>query len=202
MAFAWKVAEFREKKGYVMVKYIGVNHIAIVVNDMKEAVRLYRDTLGLPIAGTTVGVSQDQEVTTGATEFANVVTRMYNFDLGAGALLTAIELPNADITGRTSFADELWPGKHSLTPIGGVDHFAFNVESEADLVEIRQRLIEGGYEVGEIDTVLVYPYWKQLRFFDTYGNAHEFATWDYGNPAWAVRNKTVERDAFTDHEEL
>lgn len=172
-----------------MVNFIGVNHVAMVVNDITEALRLYRDTLGLEVVST-IGAVKGRAVSSARSEYANSANRLYNFDIGGGSLLTIIELPEAEITGRSSFAYELWPGDHPLTPLGGVDHFAFNVESEADLVEIRQRLLRAGYEVSELSQLVRYPYWKQLRFRDSVGNSLEVTTWDYGDEAWARRTIT------------
>ena len=179
-----------------MTRVNGVNHIAIVVSDMSESLRLYRDILGLPIVST-MGASQPRawEQSSG-DRLKNMPSRLYNLDMGGGILLTLVELPDALVLGRSSFANELWPGDRAITPLGGTDHVSMSVESEADLIEIHARLIEGGFEVSDIESLEVYPFWKQLRFYDTIGNALEISTWDYGDARWPERRERIERESL------
>jgi catechol 2,3-dioxygenase-like lactoylglutathione lyase family enzyme len=183
-----------------MARVTGVNHIAIVVNDMKEGLRLYRDILGLPVVSRTSVSKQspEQQAETNVQQLKNNPNRLYNLDMGSGITLTLVELPDALIVGQSSFAYELWPGDYPLTPLGGTDHVSMNVDSEADLIEIRERLIAGGFDVSDIERIGPPLWWKQLRFHDVAGNALEISTWDYDDPAWDERRARIERESLFD----
>jgi catechol 2,3-dioxygenase-like lactoylglutathione lyase family enzyme len=188
-----------------MARVNGVNHVAIVVNDMRQGLLLYRDILGLPVVSTTCLTSapgwQDEA---DSRELKASPQRLYNLDMGGGTLLTLVEIPSAVVVGRTSFAHELWPGDRPVTPLGGTDHVSMSVDSEADLIAIRERLIEHGFDVGDVERLSVYPFWKQLRFHDDAGNDLEISTWDYDDPAWPDRRERIERESllFQDPEPL
>jgi catechol 2,3-dioxygenase-like lactoylglutathione lyase family enzyme len=179
----------------------GVNHIAIVVSDMREGLRLYCDILGLPLVGTTSNKkSPEWYRDSNVPPLKHFPRRLYNLDMGAGITLSLVELPDAVIVGQSSFAHELWPTDLPLSPLGGTDHVSMSVDSEADLVEIRQRLLDAGYVVSDVDRLGMYPWWKQIRFHDSAGNALEISTWDYGDPAWVERRERIARESllFTD----
>jgi len=177
-----------------MAKVTGVQHIAIAVNDMASALKLYRDILGMELKSAQ-GLQASYEQT-GLLVDMKRPRRLYNLDMGNGSVLTLAEIPDGQLSGRKSgFAVALWPGEDEEPGfLGGVDHIGMNVDSEADLVELHGALKEAGYRVSEIQRLGVNPWWKQFFFYDTDGNAMEITTWDWGDPAWEERRKMLQGD--------
>ena len=95
------------------VNYAGLNHLALVTNDMDTTVRFYRDVLGMPLVGTTG--NRDE----------NYPHRHYFLSLGRGAAIAFFEWKDV----------ELPPRKDSGVPASGIffDHVSISVESDDDL---------------------------------------------------------------------
>ena len=111
------------------VGYAGVNHIALVTNDMEKTVRFYRDVLGMKLVGTTGGEEE-------------YPYRHYFLSTSGGPALAFFEWPEA----------EMPPPKGSGVPASGrvFDHIAIAVSSEDDLHAVRARLQAAGWPVGEV----------------------------------------------------
>ncbi len=62
-----------------MVKFKGINHLAMVTGDMDKTVRFYRDVLGMPLVSTTGNVP------------ARYPYRHYFFELGDGNTIAFFE---------------------------------------------------------------------------------------------------------------
>jgi catechol 2,3-dioxygenase-like lactoylglutathione lyase family enzyme len=177
-----------------MARITGVQHIAVAVNDMREALKLYRDILGMTIQSAK-GMPVGAEAPTLIAEMPVMPSRLYNLDVGNGTVLTLAEVRDASIAGRKSgFAVDLWPGTYNASAIGGIDHIGFNVETDADLVALHNELGAAGYEVSEIQRLDVNPWWKQFFFYDRDGNAWEVTTWDWSDPAWEARKAEMEKE--------
>ena len=110
------------------MKFRGVNHLAMVTNDMEKTVRFYRDVLGMPLVGA-VGN------TPGGYPY-----RHYFFETGPNSTIAFFE----------------WPGmveefhKPAGQPASGrlqFDHVSFDVETEDELLELQDRLEKAGVEV-------------------------------------------------------
>lgn len=112
------------------VNYAGLNHMALVTDDMEKTVRFYRDVLGMPLVGTTG--NRDE----------NYPHRHYFLSIGKGASIAFFEWQDA----------ELPPRKDSGVPASGLqfDHVAIGVDSEDDLQELGDRLRAQGYDASEI----------------------------------------------------
>lgn len=112
------------------VHYAGLNHLALVTNDMDATVRFYRDVLGMPLVGTTG--NRDE----------NYPHRHYFLSIGRGASIAFFEWKGVELPGR----------KDSGVPVSGIqfDHVSISVESDADLDELRKRLAGAGSDVSDI----------------------------------------------------
>ena len=104
--------------------YCGVNHLALVTNDMEKTVRFYRDTLGMRVVGTLAGGTGDQRM------------RRYFFSLGPGSCLAFFEWPGVELPQR----------KDSGVPASGrsFDHVSIGVDSEETLLDLQRRAREAG----------------------------------------------------------
>jgi catechol 2,3-dioxygenase-like lactoylglutathione lyase family enzyme len=175
-----------------MARITGVQHIAVAVNDMREALKLYRDILGMELKSAQGAEAPLEE--TGMNRMIKLrPTRLYNFDMGNGSVLTIVEVKEVNIKGRkSSFAVELWPGEEAPGSADGVDHVGLNVDTEADLIALHTKLRDAGYRVSDIQRLDVNPWWKQFFFYDKDGNAWEITTWDWQDPAWEKRRAELE----------
>ena len=152
-----------------MIKFKGINHLAMVTGDMDKTVRFYRDVLGMPLVATT-GNRPDL-----------YPYRHYFFALGEGNTIAFFE----------------WPGmveefhKPAGAPASGrvqFDHVSFNVENEEALLELKARLEQ--HEV-EVTRVVDHRIIHSIYFTDPNGIALEASYWlndptlreaDYADP--------------------
>jgi catechol 2,3-dioxygenase-like lactoylglutathione lyase family enzyme len=113
-----------------MVTYAGLNHLALVTNDMDATVRFYRDVLDMPLVAT-IGNPD-----------APMPHRHYFFSIGPGAAIAFFEWPDA----------ELPPRKDSGIPASGrqFDHVSVTVDSDTDLDVLRKRLADIGADVSDV----------------------------------------------------
>ena len=152
-----------------MVKFKGINHLAMVTGDMDKTVRFYRDILGMPLVAT-IGNRPD-----------SYPYRHYFFELGEGNTIAFFE----------------WPGmieefhKPAGVPARGrvqFDHVSFNVANEEALLDLKARLEKQGEEVTPI---IDHRILHSIYFTDPNGIALEATYWvkdptgrevDYSNP--------------------
>ncbi|MCZ6866310.1 MAG: VOC family protein [Dehalococcoidia bacterium] len=138
-----------------MVKFNGINHLAMVTGDMDKTVRFYRDVLGMPLVATTGNVPDRYPY------------RHYFFELGDGNTIAFFE----------------WPGmieefhKPAGLPAKGrvqFDHISFNVEDEEALLALRASLESKSVEVTEVvDHKIIHS----IYFTDPNGIALEASYW-------------------------
>ncbi len=152
-----------------MVKFRGINHLAMVTGDMEKTTRFYRDVLGMPLIATT------------GNRKGSYPHRHYFFELGKGNTIAFFE----------------WPGmvepfhKPAGMPARGrwqFDHVSFDVADEQSLLELKGRLERHGVEVTDvIDHQIIHS----IYFTDPNGIALEVSYWvtdptgrpaDYSNP--------------------
>ena len=152
-----------------MVNFKGINHLALVTEDMEKTVRFYRNVLGMPLVATT-GNRPDL-----------YPYRHYFFALGDGNTIAFFE----------------WPGmveefhKPAGAPVRGrvqFDHVSFNVEDEEALLELKAKLEQNDAEVTRVvDHRIIHS----IYFTDPNGIALEASYWlndptileaDYSNP--------------------
>lgn len=104
----------------------GFDHVATLTADAGRLVAFYRQAFGA--------------VVTHETEADGDHPRLVILDLGGGAALNVFEVP----------ADSIVGDRRRIGGRGAIDHFALAVESRTDLEQVRDRLVEAGAEIGEI----------------------------------------------------
>lgn len=112
------------------VNFAGLNHLALVTNDMDATVRFYRDVLGMPLVGTTGNRSEEYP------------HRHYFLSIGRGASIAFFEWKDVELPER----------KDSGVPASGIqfDHVSISVESDDDLDALRKRLADAGADVSDV----------------------------------------------------
>ena len=131
----------------------GINHLAVVTEDLDRFVGFYADVLGARVTA----VLDEESVVHGRQRHAVV-------DLGRGAGLHAFEQagnPNAH-------------GTSAMFARGHLDHFAVNAPDEATFQWLRTRLVEAGASDG---TIIDFGMVKCVPFVDPDGTDAELALW-------------------------
>jgi len=140
----------------IQVPWAGLNHLALITNDMDRTTRFWHEVLGAPLVATI-----------GTEAF-----RHYFFDVGQGATVAFFEYRGH-------------PVKQFAKPAGvpearaiQFDHVSLNLPGEAALLALRQRLMEHGCEVTEI---IDHGLMRSIYFTDPNGIALEASCWAH-NP--------------------
>lgn len=119
-------------------KFKGINHIALVTNDMEKTVRFWRDLLGMRLV-----------LAIGRKGY-----RQYFFELDQNNMILFFEWPDV----------ENIPPKDHGVPVKGpfaFDHIAISVEELKDLFELKDRLEAAGFWVSEvIDHGFIYSFYS------------------------------------------
>ncbi len=134
-----------------MIRFGGINHLALITPDMEQTVRFYRDVLGLPLVAA----------------IGNAQFRHYFFDLGNHNTIAFFEWPNIKDIGSEKGAGTPGPGRQ-------FDHLSFHVESEADMLELQDRLRGQGVEVTR---VVDHDFIQSIYFTDPHGISLEASYW-------------------------
>ena len=132
-----------------MVRFNGVNHLALVTGDMNATIRFWRDLLGMRLVA---GL--------GAPGY-----RHYFFELSETDLVAFFEWPGV----------EPLPEKAHGSPVRGPvcwDHVSFGVESEDDLWELKDRIAAAGFYVSD---VIDHGFIHSIYAFDPNGVPIEFS---------------------------
>jgi len=112
-----------------MIKFNGINHLAMVTGDMDRTIRFWRDLLGLRLVA---GLGEPGY-------------RHYFFEISQHDLLAFFEWPDA---AGVPEKDHGYPVKGPVV----FDHISFGVDREEDLWGIKDRLEAAGFQVsGVID---------------------------------------------------
>jgi len=136
-----------------------IHHVAYRCRDAKETVDWYTKNLGMDFI---LAIAEDQVPSTHEPD-----PYMHLFlDAGGGNVLAFFEIPNSPPMGRDP-----------NTP-AWVQHIAFKVDSEQDLLQAKARLEANGVDViGPTDHTI----FKSIYFFDPNGHRLELAA-DVGTP--------------------
>lgn len=130
----------------------GINHLALITNDMDATVRFYHGVLGARIAATV-----------GTPEF-----RHYFFEFGPHCTVAFFEYANLTME---PFAKPAGVPDRRATQL---DHLALNLPDEHALHGLRRRLVEAGWETtGVVDHNIV----RSIYFHDNNGIALEASCW-------------------------
>lgn len=120
----------------------GFNHVATLTSDLDRTVTFYRQAFGAEVRFE-VEEREDHP-------------RMVVLDLGGGGALNVFEAP----------ADQIIGDRRRQGGRGAIDHYGLSVDSLDTLESMRDRLVEAGAEIGEIQTLG--PMWS-LFFRDPDG---------------------------------
>lgn len=133
-----------------MIRFNGVNHLAMATGDMDQTIRYWRDLLGMRlVAG-----------------LGHPGYRHYFFELSATDLIAFFEWPEV----------EPIPEKDHGRPVKGpyvFDHVSLGVETEEMLWELKDKLEMAGFWVSEI---IDHGFIHSLYSFDPNGIAVEFSS--------------------------
>jgi catechol 2,3-dioxygenase-like lactoylglutathione lyase family enzyme len=132
-----------------MVKYKGIDHLAMATGDMDRTVRFWRDLLGLRIV-----------LSIGKPGY-----RQYFFEISENDLLAFFEWPGVEPIPEK---DHGYP----VTGPFGFDHVSLGVENGDDLWELKDKLTAADFWVTE---VMDHGYMHSLYTFDPNGIAVEFS---------------------------
>ena len=132
-----------------MIRFVGVNHVAVVTGDMDRTIRFWRDLLGMRLV-----------VAIGEPGY-----RHYFFEISPGCMVAFFEWPQVEPV----------PEKDHGVPVKGkiaFDHLAVGVASEDDLWALKQRIEAAGFWVSE---VIDHGFIHSVYAFDPNGIPIEFS---------------------------
>ena len=132
-----------------MIKYNGVNHLAMATGDMDETIRFWRDLLGMRLVA---GLGRPGY-------------RHYFFEISDTDLIAFFEWPEVKPV----------PEKNHGEPIRGpyiFDHVLFGVETEGDLWKLKDTLSAAGFWVSD---VINHGFIHSIYAFDPNGIPIEFS---------------------------
>jgi catechol 2,3-dioxygenase-like lactoylglutathione lyase family enzyme len=132
-----------------MIKFNGINHLAMATGNMDSTIRFWRDLLGMRLVA---GLGQPGY-------------RHYFFEISVNDLLAFFEWPGVTPV----------PEKEHGRPVKGpfvFDHISFGVETEEDLWELKDKLSAAGFWVSE---VIDHGFIHSIYAFDPNGIPIEFS---------------------------
>ena len=132
-----------------MVKFVGINHLAMATGDMDKTIRFWRDLLGMRLVA---GLGQRGY-------------RHYFFQISDQDLIAFFEWPDVQ---------PVKPKDHGR-PVAGpfiFDHVSFGVDTEDDLWELRDKLEAAGFHVSD---VIDHGFIHSIYAFDPNGIPIEFS---------------------------
>ena len=132
-----------------MIKFNGINHLAMATGDMDKTIRFWRDLLGMRLVA---GLGKPGY-------------RHYFFEISENDLIAFFEWPGVIPVEE----------KEHGYPVKGpfiFDHISFGVETEDDLWELKDKLEAAGFEVSE---VIDHGFIHSIYAFDPNGIPIEFS---------------------------
>ena len=148
-------------------RWRGINHLALITNDMDATVRFYHGVLGARLV---------------ADLAAPGVFRHYFFEFGPENTVAFFEYANVEVAAFAQPAGVPDPRKIQF------DHLSFNLPDETALLALRDRLKSAGCEVTD---VVDHGFLQSVYFTDPNGIALEASYWvvdptgrpsDYADP--------------------
>jgi catechol 2,3-dioxygenase-like lactoylglutathione lyase family enzyme len=134
------------------VRWAGLNHLALITNDMDTTTRFWHGVLGAPLVAT----------------IGNNAFRHYFFDVGHGATVAFFEYQGHSVDGFAKPAGI--PDKRAVQ----FDHVSLNLPDEEALLALRQRLLDHNCEVTD---VIDHGLMRSIYFTDPNGIALEASWW-------------------------
>ena len=132
-------------------RWRGINHLALVTNDMDKTVRFYHGVLGMRVVASVMAGPM----------------RHYFFEMGAGNTIAFFEVANAE----TFMAPAGIPDRMRKAQF---DHLSFNLPDEQALLDLRDRLKAA--DCGVTD-VVDHGFIRSIYFNDPNGIALEASWW-------------------------
>ncbi|HBO85054.1 MAG: glyoxalase [Deltaproteobacteria bacterium RBG_16_42_7] len=132
-----------------MIKFNGINHLAMTTGDMDRTIRFWRDLLGMRLVA---GLGKPGY-------------RHYFFEISENDLIAFFEWPGVNPVKE----------KEHGYPVNGpfiFDHVSFGVEKEDDLWELKNKLEAAGFKVSE---VIDHGFIHSIYAFDPNGIPIEFS---------------------------
>lgn len=134
------------------VPWAGLNHLALITNDMDVTTRFWHGVIGAPLVAT----------------LGNASFRHYFFDVGSGATVAFFEYRGMTVD---QFAKPSGvPDERAIQ----FDHVSLNLPDQAALLALRQRLVVHDCEVTD---VVDHGMLKSIYFTDPNGIALEASWW-------------------------
>ncbi len=149
-----------------MIKFNGINHLAMVTGDMDATIRFWRDLLGMRLVA---GLGRPGY-------------RHYFFEISENDLIAFFEWPGAQPVTE----------KDHGAPVAGpiaFDHVSFGVESEEMLWDLMDKLSAAGFWVSE---VVDHGFIHSIYSFDPNNIPVEFS---YSVKSWSIRETPVMADS-------
>ena len=134
------------------VHWAGLNHLALITDDMDTTTRFWHGVLGAPLVAT----------------IGNEAFRHYFFDVGNGATVAFFEYQGFRVKRFAKPAGV--PDERAVQ----FDHVALNLPDEEALLALRQRLLDHGCEVTDI---IDHGLMRSIYFTDPNGIALEASWW-------------------------
>ena len=134
------------------VQWAGLNHLALITDDMDTTTRFWHGVLGAPLVAT----------------IGNEQLRHYFFDVGHAATVAFFEYREHQVNRFAKPAGIPDPRAVQF------DHVSLNLPDEAALLALRQRLLDYGCEVSE---VIDHGLMRSIYFTDPNGIALEASWW-------------------------
>jgi catechol 2,3-dioxygenase-like lactoylglutathione lyase family enzyme len=144
---SWYFVFPEERKG--MIKYNGINHLAVVTGDMDKTIRFWRDLLGMRLVA---GLGKPGY-------------RHYFFEISGYDLIAFFEWPHVEPVKE----------KDHGRPVKGpfiFDHVSLGVETEEDLWQLYDKLQAAGFWVSEM---IDHGFIHSIYAFDPNGIPIEFS---------------------------
>ncbi len=139
-----------EGKGLsIMIRYTGVNHLAMVTGDMDRTIRYWRDLLGMRLIA---GLGEPGY-------------RHYFFEISERDMIAFFEWPGV------APVEEKEHGRRISGPVA-FDHVSFGVETREILLELKDRIDAAGFWVSE---VIDHGFIHSIYAFDPNGIPIEFS---------------------------
>jgi len=132
-----------------MIRFNGINHLAMATGDMDRTIRFWRDLLGMRLVA---GLGKPGY-------------RHYFFEISKNDLIAFFEWPGVEPVEEKEHG---YPVKGSFI----FDHVSFGVETEDDLWELKDKLTAAGFEVSEM---IDHGFIHSIYAFDPNGIPIEFS---------------------------
>ncbi|MBI5116489.1 VOC family protein [Candidatus Poribacteria bacterium] len=149
-----------------MIRYNGVNHLAMATGNMDKTIRFWRDLLGMRLVA---GLGKPGY-------------RHYFFEISETDLIAFFEWPDIRPVAEKDHGE----------PVKGpfvFDHVSFGVETEDDLWELKDKLSAAGFDVSD---VIDHGFIHSIYAFDPNGIPIEFS---HNVPGVDVRRKPTIADS-------